>query len=109
MALHFNKNVMGKIVITQEEKDFELDIRQGNCLGVIIHSQKYEDGYIHTLADFFLDEQHLKNRCKAVEKGESKRVLYHNVKSIRLNMKYKESATILKHLVKYYAITCYYE
>lgn len=109
MAIHFYENVMGKIVITQKETEFELDIRQGNCLGVVIHCRKEEDGYIHTLMDFFADEQHLKNRCKAVDKGEEKTVLFYDVKSIRLNMRYKECAKLLKHLVKYYEITCYYE
>ena len=109
MAICYNGNTMGVITIVQEGNEFELQIRQGNCLGVVIHCRKEEDGYVHTLADFFADEQHLKNRCKAVDKGEEKTVLFYDVKSIRLNMRYKESAKILKHLVKYYEITCYYE
>lgn len=110
MAITYNGNVMGKIVITQNEHDFELEIRQGNCLAVIIHVCKNEDGtYTHRLMDFFADATHLTRRCKAVDKGEEKSVLFYDVKSIRLNMKYKECSTLLKYLVKYYEINCYYE
>ena len=109
MAIHFSENVMGKIIITQNGNEFELDIRQGNCLGAVIYCRKEDDGYVHILMDFFADEQHLKNRCKAVDNGEEKTVLFYDAKSIRLNMRYKECAKLLKHLVKYYEITCYYE
>lgn len=110
MAITYNGNIMGKIVITQKEQEFELQIRQGNCLAVIIQSTKDEDGkYLHTLMQFFANEAHLKRTCKAVDKGEEKTVIFYDVKSIRLNMRYKECATMLKHLVKYYEINCYYE
>lgn len=110
MALRYNGNVMGKIVITQKEQKFTLEIRQGNCLAVIIHSNKEPDGtFTHTLMQFFADEGHLKRTCKAVDKGKGKAPISYNVKSIKLNMRYKECATLLKHLVKYYKITCYYK
>lgn len=110
MAITYNGNVMGTIVITQNEQKFYLEIRQGNCLAVIIHVCKNEDGtYTHTLMDFFADATHLTRRCKAVDKGEENSVLFYDVKSIRLNMRYKECEQILKRLVKYYEINCYYE
>lgn len=110
MAIRYNENVIGKIVITQNERDYELEVRQGNCLAVIIHVSKDEDGtYNHTLMDFFADATHLTRRCKAVDNGEEKNVLFYDVKSIRLNMRYKECEHILKRLVKYYEINCYYE
>lgn len=113
MAITYNENVMGKIVITQNEHDFELEIRQGNCLAVIIGVGKNENGEtIHTLMQFFADAEHIKNVCKAVEKGEYKGYdapIFYDVKSIRLNMKYKECSKLLKYLVKYYEINCYYE
>ncbi|MBQ2398232.1 MAG: hypothetical protein II304_14540, partial [Bacteroidales bacterium] len=69
-----------------------------------------DDETIHTLMQFFANAEHLKNVCKAVDKGEMKGILpYDEVNEIRLNMRYKESAKLLKHLVKYYNITCYYE
>lgn len=110
MAITYNGNVMGRIVISQNEQEFELQIRQGNCLAIIIHSYKKDDGdYIHTLMQFFADERHLTRICKAVDKGEEKTPIFYNVKSIHLNMRYKECSKLLKHLVKYYEINCYYE
>lgn len=110
MAIKYNGNVMGKIVVTQNEHDFELEIRQGNCLAVIIYSNKENDGtFTHTLMQFFANEKHLKKECNAVDKGEDRAPIFYDVKSIRLNMCYNECFILLKHLVKYYEITCYYE
>jgi hypothetical protein len=109
MAIQYNGNTMGVITIDQNGNEFELQIRQGNCLAVIIGVGKNEGGEtIHTLMQFFADEEHLKRICKSVDKGEEKTPIFYDVKSIQLNMRYKECATLLKHLVKYYKITCYY-
>lgn len=110
MAIQYNGNTMGVITIDQQGNKFELQIRQGNCLAVIIHSNKEPDGtFTHTLMQFFDCEETLKRMCKAVDKDEGKAPIFYDVKSIRLNMRYKECATLLKHLVKYYKITCYYK
>lgn len=110
MAIQYNGNVMGKIVITQNEQKFTLEIRQGNCLAVIIGVGKNEEGEtIHALMQFFANEEHLKRICKAVDYGEEKAPIFYDVKSIRLNMRYKECSKLLKHLVKYYEINCYYK
>lgn len=113
MAIQYNGNTMGVITIDQKGKEFELQIRQGNCLAVIIGVGKNKEGEtIHTLMQFFADAEHLKNVCKAVDKGEYKGYdapIFYDVKSIRLNMRYKECSKLLKHLVKYYQINCYYE
>jgi hypothetical protein len=110
MAIQYNGNTMGVITIDQNGQEFELQIRQGNCLAVIIHSNKEpDDTFTHTLMQFFADEKHLEKTCQAVDKGEEKAPIFYVVKSIQLNMRYKECATLLKHLVKYYKITCYYK
>jgi hypothetical protein len=110
MAIQYNGNTMGVITIDQNGQEFELQIRQGNCLAVIICVGKDEEGEtIHTLMQFFADEAHLKRMCKAVDKGEEKTPIFYDVKSIRLNMRYKECETLLKQLVKYYKITYYYK
>lgn len=113
MAVIYGGNVMGTIVIAQKEQKYKLEIRQGNCLAVIIGVGKNEDGEtIHTLMQFFADAAHLNNVCKAVDKGAYKGYdapIFYDVKNIKLNMRYKECATLLKHLVKYYKITCYYK
>lgn len=105
MAITYNKNVMGTITIKQGENKFKIQIRQGNCLAVLIHvSRKEDDTYLHTLYSFFMDEMHLERIIKNDGKP-----FWDEVVSIELNMYYKECATLLKHFVKYYKITCYYK
>ena len=60
--------------------------------------------YIHTLYNFFADEEHLKRIIKL------DKVPFGNdeIVSLELNCKYKESLKMLKHLVKFYPIKCYY-
>lgn len=38
----FNETVLGKMIIEQNEKEFEIQIRQGNCLAVFIYEFKNE-------------------------------------------------------------------
>ena len=114
MALSYNGTTIGKIVIKQGENKFNLQIRQGNCLAVIINVRKAtedelkehpEGKYIHTLYSFFGDEQHLKNMMKQYGN-----VLADEVISIELNMFYKENYTLLKYFVKSgYKVKCYYK
>lgn len=101
---------MGTITIKQGENKFKIQIRQGNCLAVFIRVGKQDDGtYLHTLMQFFSNEEHLKRICKSVDNGEEKAPIFYDVKNMKLNMRYKECATLLKHLVKHYKITCYYK
>ena len=110
MAVSYNGNVIGTMTVTQGNNKFNIEIRQSNCLAIFIHSYKIDEQIRSSLQYFFADEQHLKNCCKAVDKGELKGIFpYDEVNEIRLNMRYKESAKLLKHLVKYYEINCYYE
>lgn len=114
MALRYNGTTIGKIVIKQGENKFNLQIRQGNCLAVIINVRKATEDelnehpkgkYIHTLYTFFGDEQHLKNMMKNYGN-----VLSDEVISIELNMFYKENYTLLKYFVKSgYKVKCYYK
>lgn len=104
MAITYNKNVMGTMSIKQGANKFKIQIRQGNCLAVFIHASKQEDGkYLHTLYSFFVDEAHLKR----IINGD--RPFWDKVVSIELNLYYKECATLLKHLVKFYKVKCYYK
>lgn len=105
MAITYNKNLMGTITIKQGDNKFKIQIRQGNCLAVFIHVSKQEDGkYLHALYSFYTDEAHLKRKIKNYGKP-----FWDEVVNIELNMYYKECETMLKHLVKYYKITCYYK
>lgn len=118
MPLRYNGVTIGKVRIAQdccgEEKHFDLQIRQGNCLAVLIHVRKCtpeeQDGhperkYMHTLYSFYVDAQHMKNMLK--NEGD---VFFDKVTSINLNMYYKECATLLKYFTKAgHKVTCYYE
>lgn len=106
MALHYYEGLIGTMTIKQKHGTFEIQIRQGNCLAVFIHVRKDEesDGYIHTLYSFFADEAHLKKCMKTMGNPFGDEIV-----SIRLNMKYKESPKLLKHLVKLCNVECYYE
>lgn len=55
--LSYNQVVLGKLCVTEEGRRAELEIRQGNCLGIVIQVTKGTDGkFIHTLWTFFADE-----------------------------------------------------
>lgn len=102
--LRYTNTTIGTITIQQGEKKFKLQIRQGNYLAVIINVSKTDNGYLHTLYSFIQDEQHLKNLTKHNEQ-----IIPDKVVSIRLNMRYKESATLLKYMVKQHQVVCYYK
>lgn len=102
--LRYTETLLGTLTIKQNEKTFEIQIREGNCLAVFIHVCKDGDGYKHTLFNFFLDAAHIKNVVKSYGKP-----FDDEVTEVRLNMRYKESYTLLKELVKHYPIFCYYE
>lgn len=100
----YNENLMGKLSIKQGDKKFNIEIRQGNCMAVFIHVRKADDGYIHTLYNFFADEAHLKRLVKGGKPFGADEVV-----RLELNCKYKECLDMLKHLVKFYPIKCYYK
>ena len=102
--IRYSEIKLGTMVIDQKGQEFEIQIRQGNCLAVFIHVRHEDEDEVHTLYNFFLDATHIKNIVKDYGKPFSG-----NVKKIRLNMRYKECYTMLRALVKYYTIECYYE
>ena len=120
MPLTYNSTTIGKLTIEQEfggeRHRFNLQIRQGNCLAVIIYVrkatpeelEKNPDGkWYHQLHMFYANEQHLKNIMKDYGKAldEMDKVI-----KCELNMYYKENYTLLKYFVKSgYKVTCYYK
>lgn len=104
--LRYTEEKMGELTIKQNGRKFKIDIRTANCLAAFIHVRKADDGkgYIHTLYSFFADEKHLKNIIKAGDKPFTDEVV-----KIRLNMRYKGCYTLLKLLVPFYKIECYYK
>ena len=96
------------------EEEVELQIRDGICICVIIHSfttpaEKRRDAsmdeWTHQLVTFFADVAHLKTRLKTY--GD---VLFGiEVKNINLNLSFPKSYTLLRYFVKSgHKVTCYY-
>lgn len=102
--IQFTGETMGLLVIDQNGQEFEIQIRQGNCLAVFIHVKPEDDHFLLSLYSFFADVAHLRNIVKRTGKPFSD-----EVKKIRLNMRYKECKKLLPELVKYYTVECYYE
>lgn len=117
--LRYNGITIGKIRITQEhggeKQNYELQIRQGNCLAVLLYVrrstaeelQKHPKGkWYHQLWSFYCDEQHLKN----IMKDDGDILFGEKVTSISLNMYYKECKTLLKYFtLSGHKVTAYYE
>lgn len=119
MPLRYNGTTIGKINITQEyagvKRNFTLQIRQGNCLAVLLYVRKSteeeleknpEGKWYHQLWSFYVDDQHLKN----ILKNEGDVLFGEKVTSISLNLYYKENLTLLKYFTKSgHKVTCYYK
>lgn len=120
MPLRYNSTTIGKLTIEQELGDnkyrYNLQIRQGNCLAVIIYVRKATkeelerdpDGkWYHQLHMFYADEQHMKNMMK--EYGQVLDAMDKVIKC-ELNLYYKECWTLLKYFTKSgYNVKCYYK
>lgn len=118
MALHYNGTTIGKVVIKQnvcdEWKKFTIQIRQGNCLAVLINVRKLTPDemakhpggrYMHTLYTFYCDSTHMEKLIK--HEGD---VLFDKVVSIELNMYYKECRTLLKYFtLAEHTVKCYFK
>lgn len=123
MPLRYSSRNLGTMTIVQkrgdEEKprEFKLQIREGNCLAVFIYAYKEEHPqypkkpWVHQLVNFFSDEQHLKNCIKHYTKDAFLGMFSANkIENIRLNLFYKESNTLLKHMVRDdLKVECYYK
>ena len=119
MPLTYNGNLIGKVTIEQDIEDkatrFTIDIRQGNALCVMVHVRKATPAeleeqpngkYIHTLYNFYADEQHIKN----IMRNNNGKCLFDKVVKVELNMYFKEANTLLKYFTRSgYKVTCYYK
>ena len=103
--LVYSNEIVGKVTIKQNGVCFDIEMRQSNCLAVFVFYLMDENGIRHKkLYNVFADEQHIKNMKK-----EGYRPFFDEVVKIRLNMKYKENYKVLKYLVEYYNVECYFE
>ena len=85
-----------------------IKIHCANALCAFIYHYKEDDGTkMAKLVSFFADEQHIKN-C---ERSFGDPIDFFNayVVSVKLNLFYKESRTLLKHIVKHHKVECYYK
>lgn len=101
---------MGEITArSREGHNYKVQIRQGNCLAVMITVNKQADGgYLHSLWSFFVDADHMRRISKHY--GGDPFCGTTDVRSIKLNLAYKESNTLLKVFTKAgYKVTCYYK
>jgi len=119
MPLTYNGTTIGKVRIEQELGDikqkFDIQIRQGNCLAVFLHSRKLTpeekkkhpgSKCMHSLYTFLCDEQH----CKNIMKDYGDIMCGETVLKVELNMYYKECWTLLKYFTKSgHKVTCYYK
>lgn len=112
--LEYYEKKYGEVVIRQRDRKFTIQIRNGNCLAVMVHIRKAtpeelkedpEGKYFHTLYNFFCDEAHIKRILKNGGK-----LLSDEVVSIKLNLFYKNCYTLLKYFVQEgHKVVCYYK
>jgi hypothetical protein len=105
MAIRYTEELLGKMVIKQDENEFEVEIRRGNCLAVFVFVEKDENEKVfHTLYAFIADVNHLRKWSKDNTK------FLGDVVNIELNTKYDETMKMVKYLTKSgYKVNCYYE
>lgn len=110
MALQWDwKDKMGEMTICQKDKDgeqqtFKINLYYGNCLCIALYQYVKDGEKWHQLYWFLADEQHLKN----ILKGDIR--FFSEVKSVRLNLYYKSSVVLQRHLVRLgHRVTTYYK
>lgn len=104
MPITFTKEKYADVVIEQDGVRFNLEIRRGNCFGVIIYITKNDSGEeIANLYSWFNDVRHLRNIVKY-----SGKLFCGKVVSVKLNMAFKESYKMLPFLIDSgYKVLCY--
>lgn len=102
MALQWKwTDKMGKAIIRQNERKYEIGIYGGNALAIFISEDK--DSY--RLYNFITDERHL-----GIIRENKFKMFYDEVVSIELNISYKNALAILPLLAKEVGeVRCYYK
>lgn len=107
MALNWEwKDLMGKITIKQKEKEFVINIYDGNCLAIFLCEYTDEKGdECYMLYDFLSDKKHVDSIVKR-----NRKIICDEVVDMELNLFFKNANTLLPYLVKEgYTIKCYYK
>ena len=116
------KNIVKQDIISVQNRNgeshkFEIQIREGNCLAVFLYVYKNEHPtdpskpWVHQLVNFLSDTQHLRNIVKSQKKDVFSYILSaDSIESVKLNLFYKESNTLLKYMVKDgLTVECFYK
>ena len=104
------KITYGEIKVRQKTDNrlVTVKIHLANALCAFIHHYKNENGEkMVQLISFFADEQHIKNCEKSY--GDPLDIFMGEIVSVKLNLFYKESRTLLKYIVKHHEVKCYYK
>lgn len=103
------KITYGEIKVRQyDNRLVTVKIQWANALCAFVHHYKNNDGEkMVQLISFFADEQHIKNCEKSY--GDPLDIFMGEIVSVKLNLYYKESNILLKHIVKHHKVTCYYK
>lgn len=100
------KKELGRIIIEQDGRRFNLGIYEANCqYGAVVWTGKDEKGELRRiLMTFWADEQHMKN----IVKNEGSLMCGEKVLRAELNMYHKENYTLLKYMMASgYKVKCY--
>lgn len=105
------KITFGEIKVKQNDnRVVTIKIHWANALCAFIYHYKNENGEkMAQLISFFADEQHIKNCEKSFESHDPIDLFGGKVVGVKLNLFYKESSILLKHIVKHHKVTCYYK
>ena len=106
------KITYGEIKVRQKTDNrlVTVKIHWANALCAFIHHYKNEKGEkMVQLISFFADEQHIKNCEKNFPSHDCLDFFMGKIVSVKLNLYYKESNILLKHIVKHHEVKCYYK
>ena len=106
--ISYTSEVLGELVIRENNEKYKISIRRGNCLAVFIYAYKKDGKWWHQLWSFFNDVTHIK--CMMTNRDGRVWDKDLDVIRVRLNAYYKESMTIAKYMAKSgYKTELYYE
>ena len=66
MALRWDwNNKIGELLIRQGDKDFTINVYQGNALAIFLHEYVNDEGKeVYSMYSFFCDKEHFRNCAK---------------------------------------------
>ena len=72
MALRWDwNNKIGELLIRQGDKDFTINVYQGNALAIFLHEFTNDEGKeAYTMYNFFCDKEHFRNCAKSYNYAE---------------------------------------